>query len=186
MSFPAEADPAAATRIRLAVSDEATLARSIVREAFLDLYRDRDHPVPRPTTVDFAPLIEAGQVWMIEAATESGPEAVGVLLLEENPGYLRLDIVAILPAHQHRGHGRAALAFAEAHAAALGLPELRFYTNTTIERNVAFYRRLGYIETGQWRHPKRPNEFYVDFVKTVRTDSGHPETALDRTPPRAT
>ncbi len=186
MSAPAEADPAGATRLRPAVTGEADLVRSIVRETFLDLYRHRHHPVPGPTTVEFAPLIEAGQVWMIEAATGSGAEPVGIMVLKRHPAYLLMDIVAILPAHQHRGHGRAALAFAEAHAATLGLPELRFYTNTTIERNVAFYRRLGYIETGQWQHPKRPNEIYVDLVKSVRTDGGRPETALDRKPPRAT
>ena len=110
------------------------------------------------------------------------------MVLEEHPGFLRLDIIAILPAHQHRGHGRAALAFVEKHAVSSGFAEIRFYTNTLIERNIAFYRRLGYIEVGRWRPAKRPNETFVDFVKTVGpgSDGSRPETALDRRPPRAT
>jgi len=186
MPVPAEERSADAIRVRRAVPDEAGLVRSIVRETFFDVYRNFDHPAPRPTTVDFAPLIADGQVWLIETHTGSGHEPVGAMVLEEHPGFLRLDIIAISPAHQHRGYGRAALAFVETHAAARGLSEIRFYTNTMIERNVAFYRRLGYIETAHWRSAKRPNEIYVDFVKSTRTDSGGPETALDPNSPRAT
>lgn len=186
MQAPAKDSESGATRIRRAVPDNAALVRSIVREAFFDLYRDRDHPVPRPTTVDFAPLIARDEVWLIEAITETGFDPVGGMVLEEHAGYLRLDILAIHPAHQHRGHGRAAMAFIEAHAVSNGFDEIRFYTNTAIERNVAFYRQLGYIETAHWRSAKRPNETYVDFVKVVRTDGGSPETALDRKTPRAT
>jgi ribosomal protein S18 acetylase RimI-like enzyme len=186
MQTPAKDGAAGETRIRRAMPDDAALVRSIVRESFFDLYRDRDHPVPRPTTVDFAPLIARDEVWLIEAATETGFAPVGAMVLEEHPGYLRLDIVAIRPAHQHRGHGRAAMIFIEAHAVSNGFGEIRFYTNTAIERNVAFYRRLGYIETAHWRSAKRPNETYVDFVKVVRTGGGRPETALDPKSPRAT
>ena len=186
MPVPAADSEAVAPRFRRAVPQEAALVRSIVREAFLDLYRNVDHPAPRPTTLDFAPLIADGQVWMIEALASTGPEPVGAMVLEEHTAFLRLDIIAILPQQQHRGYGRRALAFVDTHAAALGLPEVRFYTNTMIERNVAFYRRLGYTESGRWTHAKRPNETYVDFVKTVRTDGGGPETGLDPKAPRAT
>jgi ribosomal protein S18 acetylase RimI-like enzyme len=186
MSVPAEDSAVVAPRFRRAVPEEAALVRSIVREAFLDLYRNFDHPAPRPTTVDFAPLIADGQVWLIEASSPAGQEAVGAMVLEEHPGFLRLDIIAILPRHQHCGYGRAALAFIETHAASHGFGEVRFYTNTLIERNVAFYRRLGYIESARWTHARRPNETYVDFVKSVRTHGGGAETALDPNAPRAT
>ena len=186
MPVPAEDSEAVAPRIRRAVPDESALVRSIVRESFLDLYRNFDHPAPRPTTLDFAPLIADGQVWLIEVSSATGHAPVGAMVLEEHPGFLRLDIIAVLPAHQHRGLGRAALTFVEAHAASHGFGEIRFYTNTLIERNVAFYRQLGYIETGRWTHARRPGEIYVDFVKTVRTDGGGPETALDPKARRAT
>jgi ribosomal protein S18 acetylase RimI-like enzyme len=192
--------PAGAPRVRLAAAGEAAIVKAIVTESFLDLYRNHDHPTPRPTTVDFAPLIEAGQVWLVEAPAGNDAVPVGVLVLEQHPHYLRIDIVAILPAHQHRGYGRAAIGFAEAQAAARGLGEVRFYTNSTIARNVAFYSALGYVETGRWRPSKRPNEVYVDFAKTIAPtvagpgggperrsiDGGQAETALDRPPPRAT
>ena len=144
--------------------------------------------MPRPTTVDWTPVIARGEVWLIETPVGDAFEPVGTLVLEEHPFYLRIDIVAVRPAHQHRGHGRAAIAFAEDRAAARGLGEVRFYTNTLIARNIAFYRGLGYIETARWQHAKRPGEVYVDFVKTIgpAADGGRPETALDRKPPRAT
>jgi ribosomal protein S18 acetylase RimI-like enzyme len=198
--MPLPAPAAGACRLRPAVAAEAATLKAIVTETFLELYRGHDHPAPRPTTVDFAPLIEQGQVWVIEAPAGPAAAPVGALVLEEHPHYLRIDIVAILPAHQHRGYGRTAIAFAEAQAAARGLSEVRFYTNTTIERNVAFYRAQGYVESGRWQHPKRPGEIYVDFAKPVApatvgptgrrgrdpADGGRPETALDRDPPRAT
>lgn len=188
MPVPAKDSAAGATRIRRAGPDEAAPVRSIVREAFFDLYRDFDHPAPRPTTLDYAPLIAKGEVWMIDAAIGPSFEPVGAMILREEPGYLFLDIIAIRPRHQHHGHGRAALNFVETHAAALGLAEIRFYTNTMIERNIAFYRSLGYVETARWAHAKRPGEIYVDFAKAVIRpgDGGGAETALDRKAPHAT
>lgn len=185
---------AAARRIRPAIPGEAAVARTIATETFLHLYRDHDHPVPRPTTVDFAPLIAAGQVWMIDETGDDGSSVpVGVIVLEENPGFMRLDIIAILPAHQHRGHGRAAMAFVDRETARRGLAEVRFYTNTTIARNVAFYRSLGYVEAARWRTAKRPTETYVDFVKQVAgatpspdRDGGAADAGLDPGAPRAT
>lgn len=199
MSVPAE--PARANcRLRPAAAGEAQTVRAIVTEAFLDLYRGKDHPEPRPTTVDFAPLIAAEQVWLVEAPAGNGAEPVGALVLEEHPSFLRIDIVAILPAHQHRGYGRSAIEFAESQAATRGFGEVRFYTNSTVARNVAFYRALGYRETRRWRHAKRPDELYVDFSKAIAPQRGDPggspaggptgggqsETALDPRPPRAT
>jgi hypothetical protein len=40
------------------------------------------------------------------------------------------------------------LEFAEQHAAASGVGELRLYTDTRMDRNIAIYRHCGFIEVG--------------------------------------
>ena len=41
------------------------------------------------------------------------------------------------------------MAFAEARARALGLSELRLYTNAAMTENLVLYPRLGYLEDGR-------------------------------------
>jgi ribosomal protein S18 acetylase RimI-like enzyme len=62
-----------------------------------------------------------------------------------------IENVAVDPESQHRGIGRALLAFAEAHAASVGVAELRLYTNEAMHDNLRLYPRLGYVETGRGR-----------------------------------
>jgi ribosomal protein S18 acetylase RimI-like enzyme len=57
--------------------------------------------------------------------------------------------VAVAPAFQGRGHGRALLSFAEAEARRRGLPEVRLHTNAAMADNIIMYPRLGYVETGR-------------------------------------
>jgi ribosomal protein S18 acetylase RimI-like enzyme len=105
---------------------------------------------PIPLDDDYAARVAAGQAWV------AGEPVKGVLVLEEHPGHLLVDNVAVEPASQGRGVGRALLAFAERRARGLGLPEVRLYTNERMTSNVALYRRLGYrdlaAETIEGRH----------------------------------
>ncbi len=57
------------------------------------------------------------------------------------------DNVAVEPACQGQGIGRALLAFAEAEARRRGFAELRLSTNVLMAPNIALYRRRGYAET---------------------------------------
>ena len=52
--------------------------------------------------------------------------------------------VAVSPACQGRGYGRALLAHAEDLARSLGLGELRLYTSVHLTENVKLYERVGY------------------------------------------
>ena len=94
---------------------------------------------PAPMDADYAALIAAGRVTVAERD--------GVLVLEPMPGHLLVENVAVDPAAQGTGLGRRLMAHAEAEARALGLPELRLYTNELMTANVAWYPRLGYRET---------------------------------------
>lgn len=74
---------------------------------------------------------------------------VGVIVLIGASDHVLVDNVAVDPDHQHRGIGRALFAYAEAYATALGISELRLYTNVAMTENLQLYPRLGWTETGR-------------------------------------
>jgi len=65
---------------------------------------------------------------------------VGVIGLEVFDSVALLRSLAVAPSHRHHGLGRSLVAFAEAHAACLGI-ESFFLLTTTAE---AFFTKLGY------------------------------------------
>jgi ribosomal protein S18 acetylase RimI-like enzyme len=71
----------------------------------------------------------------------------GLIVLEEKPGHLWIDNVAVEPALKGQGLGRALMAFAEQEARARSLAEIRLLTNALMQANIALYARLGYAET---------------------------------------
>jgi len=68
------------------------------------------------------------------ALIEMRPEADHLLVVN----------VAVSPAYQGHGYGRALLAHAEELTRSLGLRELRLYTSTHLTENVKLYKRVGY------------------------------------------
>jgi GNAT superfamily N-acetyltransferase len=119
--------------------------RSIV--ALIDAaYRDyipklgRD---PQPMTDDYAVLIEAGEVWVLDGST--GLE--GVLVIQKQVGCLLIRTVGIAPTCQRQGLGTRLMGEAERLAKAADICTLRLYTNEVMTGNVELYERLGYTET---------------------------------------
>ena len=92
---------------------------------------------------DYAALIAAGEVFV---ADEEG--LAGVLVLRVAPDHLFVENVAVDPARQGQGVGRALLAFAERFARDHSLDELRLYTNQAMTENIKIYNRLGWRCTG--------------------------------------
>src|ERR1700757_3988290 len=146
-------------------ADQADLA--VVQEISADAYITAYLPVlgyiPLPAEEDYRPRIERGEVWLLAC----GGRDVGVAVLEERPDHLLVYSIAVRPAEQGRGHGSALLDFADQRAAALGLAVIRLYTNLRMEKNIALYRRHGYVETGTRPHPSRVGEVLVDMVRAV-------------------
>ena len=101
---------------------------------------------PAPMTADYAAAVRSGQAWVAVAAGADGG-VQGFIVLIRHPGFLLLENVAIRPAVQGRGLGARLLAFAEEQARALGLAEIRLYTNEAMAANLAYYPRRGYTET---------------------------------------
>lgn len=102
---------------------------------------------PGPMDDDLAGRIAAGEVRVLE---EAGA-ILALLVTERHHGHLLIDNVAVSPAAQGRGLGRALLAAAEAEARAAGLPRLRLYTHALMASNIALYRRAGFAEVARLR-----------------------------------
>jgi N-acetylglutamate synthase-like GNAT family acetyltransferase len=121
--------------------DRAAIERLV--EAAYGGYVERIGRRPAPMDADYAGLIDAGRV----TVAERGGEVVGVLVLEPMADHLLVENVAVDPTAQRTGLGRRLMAHAEDEARALGLAELRLYTNEHMVENIAWYPRLGFRET---------------------------------------
>jgi GNAT superfamily N-acetyltransferase len=92
---------------------------------------------------DYAARCAAGQAFCL--IREEAPAAL--IVLEEKPGHLWIDNVAVEPALKGQGLGRLLMAFAEDEAGRRGFGEIRLLTNALMQSNIALYARLGYAET---------------------------------------
>ncbi len=94
---------------------------------------------------DWAALFDRMEIWALD-----GPAGLDAsLALEPGAGCVTIWSVAVCPARQGAGLGRALLDFAEARAHALGQGEIRLFTNALMARNIALYGARGYRETGR-------------------------------------
>lgn len=131
--------------IRPAHPEDTVSVRQLVLDAY-GHYVARMGKPPGPMLDDYDRRIADGQAWVLE---EDGRLA-GALVLEDAPGgALLLDNVAVAPAAQGKGHGRALIAFAEEEARRRGHGEVRLYTHVLMTENQVLYGRLGFRETGR-------------------------------------
>jgi len=149
-----------AATIRAARGEDSLWARALVRRAYA-LYVPRMGQEPAPMLADYGALIEAGELQVLEEAGES----VALIVLRPEEDAIFVENIAVDPAAQRKGHGRALLAFAEDEARRLGLSAIRLYTNAAMTENLAYYPRLGFRETD-----RREEDGYnrVFFEKRVR------------------
>ncbi|MGV9731344.1 GNAT family N-acetyltransferase [Streptomyces albogriseolus] len=133
-------------RIRPAVAADVPAVKAVVDAAFRP-YVARIGVVPVPMEADHAANVAAGRVFVAELPDDGGTGPVrvaGLVVLEPRTDHLYLDAVAVRPDAQGAGLGRLLLEFTEARARALGLPEIRLFTNAMMWENQTIYPRLGY------------------------------------------
>ena len=141
--------------IRPAVPADAEAVRAVVDAAY-GQYVARIGKPPGPMLDDYVRRIADGQVWVLE----HGDSIAGILVLEEGPGGLLLDNIAVLPDCQGKGFGRMLIGFAEAEARRRDRNEIHLYTHALMHENIALYRRLGFVETGR-RNEKGYDRVYM-------------------------
>ncbi|MGH3137825.1 MAG: GNAT family N-acetyltransferase [Gaiellaceae bacterium] len=137
-----KAEVQAHMEIRRAESGDVAAIRAIVEVAYAP-YEPRIGRVPAPVVADYPALVAAGDAWVCI----SDGRVVGVLVIRQAGDALELENVAVDPACQRRGYGRALIAFAEQQARELGLGTVTLYTNEAMVENLRLYPRLGFAET---------------------------------------
>jgi ribosomal protein S18 acetylase RimI-like enzyme len=128
--------------LRRAVPADADAVAEVVGRAY-EHYVEHIGVTPAPMLDDYARVIEEHEVWVLEEADG----LAAALVLVPKSGHLFVDNVAVHPAFQGHGLGRALLDLAAARAGDLGVSEMRLYTNAMMTENIALYRRLGWEET---------------------------------------
>jgi ribosomal protein S18 acetylase RimI-like enzyme len=154
-------------KIRRADQSDLAVVQGISADAYIAAYAPALGYIPLPAEEDYSRRIDRGEVWLL-ACRDSD---VGVVVLEERRDHVLVYSIAVRPTEQGRGHGRALLDFADRRAIALGLAVIRLYTNVRMEKNIALYRRHGYVETGTRPHPSRAGEVLVDMMRPVPRSS---------------
>ena len=162
-SIPSKRRDVSARKIRRADQSDLAVVQGISADAYIAAYVPMLGYIPLPAEEDYVPRIERGEVWLLAC----GDSDIGVAVLEERRDHLLVYSIAVRPTEQGSGHGRALLDFADQRAAALGLTVIRLYTNMRMEKNIALYRRHGYVETGTRPHPSRVGEVLVDMERVV-------------------
>lgn len=123
--------------IRQAVAADVAAVKSVTDAAYHH-YIERIGVVPQPMERDHAANVAAGQVFV------TGQPVNGLVVVEEREDHLYLDNIAVHPDAQGAGVGGRLLRFVDAHARALGLTEVRLYTNAMMWENQKIYPRYGY------------------------------------------
>jgi ribosomal protein S18 acetylase RimI-like enzyme len=83
-----------------------------------------------------------------------GSELAALIEMRPEVNHLLIVNVAVSPAHQGHGYGRALLGHAEELAQSLGLEEVRLYTNGNFTDNIELYKHVGYRVDREEVHPQ--------------------------------
>ncbi|MEU8891780.1 GNAT family N-acetyltransferase [Streptomyces sp. NPDC048442] len=123
--------------IRPAAADDVPAVKAVTDAAYQH-YIERIGLAPAPMLADHGENVAAGRVFVV------GEPVHGVLVLVPEPDHLFLDSIAVHPDMAGKGVGRELLAYVDAYARELGLPEIRLYTNAMMWENQKIYPRYGY------------------------------------------
>lgn len=135
--------------VRRATTADAVAVRELTRAAYAKwvplLGRE-----PRPMTADYDAAVRDHLVDLLRV----DGEATALIEMALTADHLLIVNVAVAPAHQGRGHGRALMVHAEEVARSLGLGEVRLYTNALFAENLQLYSRIGYRVDREEEHPQ--------------------------------
>jgi len=153
----------APVKFRRANPVDKEVIQRISADSYIPAYMAVLGTIPKPATEDYGPRIEKGEVWVLEVEDEP----TGIAVLEERADHLLVYSIAVKPDAQRKGYGIALLNFADQRAIALGLREIRLYTNERMEGNLRLYRRRGFVEIAKRPHPSSPGQVLVDMIRRL-------------------
>ena len=151
-----------APTLRRATSSDVQRIAELVDAAY-GHYVERIGTKPGPMTDDYGAVVRKAQV----TVAERDGRVEGVIVLRVTDEGFLIDNVAVHPARQGRGLGRALLAFAEVEATRAGFDSIYLYTHEKMTENRALYARLGYVEFDR----RSQGEFALVFMRKSLTDA---------------
>lgn len=101
-------------------------------------------------------------------AEDASSGITGVLVLERHADPLMIYSLAVEPARQINGIGKALLAFADRFARRAGMAEIRLFTNKRMVNTISLYKRCGFVTLRERPHPSRAKEILVDMEKILK------------------
>jgi len=132
----------ASTSIRTATKEDSKWLLICTECAYAD-YVPMLGRKPVPMTIDYQAAIDDYDIWI----AERDGKRLGLLMLQHKKDHSVIYSIAVLPDYAGQGIGRQLLVHAEQTALEKGFKQLTLYTNERMERNLAIYRRLGYIDS---------------------------------------
>lgn len=154
--------------IRAAQPHEAAQLAGLAARAY-GIYVGRIGRRPAPMDADYQSPIRDGRAFV---ADDRG-SIVGLIVLVPHPDHLLIENVAVEPARQGRGIGRALMAYAEGYARAHRLLELRLYTNAAMTENLSLYPRFGYQRVGRRTEAGFDRVFFAKTLPPAETSADH-------------
>jgi ribosomal protein S18 acetylase RimI-like enzyme len=138
---------ASGVSLRPATAADVPKLTELVRAAYAH-YVPRLGEPPRPMTDDYAKVVGTHQV----AVAERDSKILGLIVVGVDDEGFFVDNVAVDPAHQGSGVGKALLEHAESAARAAGFDSIYLYTHERMVENLALYSRIGYVEYDRRLH----------------------------------
>jgi ribosomal protein S18 acetylase RimI-like enzyme len=127
--------------LRPAVAGDVPRLAELVQAAY-GHYVERLGGPPRPLTDDYAEVVRSRRV----IVAERDGAIVGLIVLVVDDERFEIDNVAVDPAHQGTGVGKALLQRGETEARRLGFDSVSLLTHELMTENLALYERIGYVE----------------------------------------
>lgn len=148
-------------RLRGAQDWHAVLA--LIQRAFAAMAGRIDPPssLHHLTAADLAAQSETAEIWAIGAPIRA------CMILTPKPAALYLGKLAVDPAHQRSGLGRALVSHAETRARALGLPVLGLQTRIELIENQAAFTAMGFAEVARTAHPGHTKPTSITYAKPI-------------------
>ena len=128
--------------IRPADAGDVSSLTAIAAAAYAP-YIERIGREPAPMVADFAAHVAQGEAWVLEDTAEG----VAFIITYPKSGAQFIENIAVRPSRHGQGHGRTLMDYAEFLAREQGFQKLELYTNVKMTENLAFYPKLGYVET---------------------------------------
>jgi ribosomal protein S18 acetylase RimI-like enzyme len=134
-------------QLRPATAADVPRLTELVRAAY-GHYVERLGGPPGPLTDDYTEVVRSRRV----TVADRGGEVAGLIVLSAGAEGFFVGNVAVEPAHQGTGVGRALLEHAEVAARDAGFDSIHLYTHELMTENLALYSRIGYVEYDRRLH----------------------------------